>query len=88
VHDRYYFDPALCEYVNARDYYYDPETDLCFITCDQVVNSFSPEDVVKQLDGQEASPHTSELIELLITSSTSGRTSLHRGRPDRELLPA
>ena len=62
----YYFDPALCEYVNTRDYYYDPESDLCFVTCDQVVNSFAPEDVVKQLDAQEASPHTAELIELLI----------------------
>jgi len=62
----YYHDPATCEYINSRDYWKDTETDLVFVTCDQVVNSYSPEDVVRELDKQEQSPHTCELIELLI----------------------
>ena len=44
----------------------DPITGMIFVTCDEVVNSYSLEDVPKVLDVQEQSPHTCELIELLI----------------------
>jgi len=39
---------------------------MIFVSCDEVVNSYSVEDVPKILDAQEQSPHTCELIELLI----------------------
>ena len=62
----YYLDDATGDHIATRDYWYDPETDLLFIECDQVVNGFAVDAIVPWLDQQGASPHTSELIELLI----------------------
>jgi hypothetical protein len=62
----YYLDPAHVQHLLERDAWWDPETDVIFIACDEVVNSHSLENVPAVLDEQEKSPHTSELIELLI----------------------
>jgi hypothetical protein len=37
-----------------------------FIPCAMVVNSFAVEEIVPRLDERTASPHTAELVELLI----------------------
>ncbi len=62
----YYLDAATCEHIAGRDYWYDEETDLLFIDCDQVVNSYPLDQIVPCLEQQAANPHTAELIELLI----------------------
>ena len=62
----YYLPDATSRHIAGRDYWYDPETDLTFIECDQVVNGYQVDAIVPWLDKQAASPHTSELIELLI----------------------
>ncbi len=62
----YYLDEATVEHVAMRDCWYDAETDLTFIECDQVVNGFQVDDIAPWLDQQAASPHTGEMIELLI----------------------
>ena len=62
----YYLSPEQCEYCHSRDAWYDSETGLLFITCDAVVNSLQVEQIGPHLDEREASPHTGEMIELLI----------------------
>jgi len=62
----YHLDKAQAQHLRERDAWRDPETGMIFVTCDEVVNSYAPDDVVKVLDGQEESPHTCEMIELLI----------------------
>ena len=65
-HTGYYFDQATCRHLNARDYFHDPEADVTFVACDLVVNSVALEEIVPALERQAASPHTGELVELLI----------------------
>jgi hypothetical protein len=62
----YYFPPEHCEYCHSRDAWYDRETGLLFISCDAVVNSLSVEQIGPHLEERESSPHTGEMIELLI----------------------
>lgn len=62
----YYFTPAQCDYANSRPAWHDPEMGVTFIPCAAVVNAYSPEALVERLDKRAASPHTAELIELLI----------------------
>ena len=62
----YYLEPALAEHVAGRDYWWDPELDMCFISCDAVVNTYPPEAVPPRLDEVGGNAHTGELIELLI----------------------
>ncbi len=62
----YYLDRPHARRLLERDAWWDADTDIIFITCDEVVNSHSLECVPEVLDGQAESPHTSELIELLI----------------------
>ncbi|NCO39487.1 MAG: hypothetical protein COZ06_10470 [Armatimonadetes bacterium CG_4_10_14_3_um_filter_66_18] len=62
----YYLSPKTVDHCDARDYWYDTETDLLFLTCDAVVNGLQVAGVDPHLDRQAESPHTSELIELLI----------------------
>lgn len=62
----YHLDRTQVQHVCERDAWRDPVTGMIFVTCDEVVNSYSLEDVPKVLDVQEQSPHTCELIELLI----------------------
>lgn len=62
----YYLDTPHVRRLLERDAWWDADTDVIFIACDEVVNSQTLENVPKVLDEQEQSPHTSELIELLI----------------------
>jgi hypothetical protein len=62
----YYLPTEIKDYVNTRDSYYDAEMDLIFITEDATVNNIAVPDIEAWLDNQASSPHTSELIELLI----------------------
>ncbi len=62
----YYLDAAHVGRLLERDAWWDPDADIVFVACDEVVNSHSVEDVPRVLDEQESSPHTCELIELLI----------------------
>ncbi len=62
----YYLDRLHVQRLLERDAWWDPATDLVFIACDEVVNSQTLENVPRVLDDQEQSPHTCEMIELLI----------------------
>jgi len=77
----YYLPTDIKDHANARDYYYDPDTDLIFITEDATVNDIALEQIEPWLDKQAASPHTAELIELLIHEQYF-REELPDYRPD------
>ncbi len=62
----YYHSPEQCEYCHSRDAWHDRDTGLTFVSCDQVVNSWSVEEIGPMLDEREQSVHTCEMIELLI----------------------
>jgi hypothetical protein len=62
----YYLPPEQCDYCHSRDAWYDRDTDLIFVSCDAVVNGLAVEQIEPHLDERAASPHTCELIELLI----------------------
>ncbi len=62
----YYFPPDQCDYCHSRDAWYDRETGLHFVSCDAVVNGLEVEQIYPHLDEREQSPHTCEMIELLI----------------------
>ncbi len=62
----YYLDPELCARCDSRPAWHDYETGVTFIPCAMVVNSFSVEEIVPLLEKRAASPHTGELVELLI----------------------
>lgn len=62
----YYLTPEESAHCDARPAWHDHETGVTFIPCAIVVNAFSPERIVQILDERAASPHTGELIELLI----------------------
>ena len=62
----YYLDEETARHVAGRDYWFDTETDLIFIECDQVVNGFQVAEIAPWLDQRGSNPHTGELIELLI----------------------
>ena len=62
----YYLPPEQCDYCVGRNAWYDRDTDLTFVTCAAVVNGLSVEQIDPHLDERGASPHTGEMIELLI----------------------
>mgnify|MGYP000891231797 CR=1 FL=1 len=62
----YYFAPEQCTYMDSRPAWHDRGTGLTFIPCAMVVNSFAVEEIAPLLDKRAASPHTGELVELLI----------------------
>ncbi len=62
----YYFDVPTCRYVNTRDYFYDPQVDMTYLCCDMVVNNVPLVQIAPALEKQAESPHTGELMELLI----------------------
>jgi len=77
----YHLDRAQVAHLRERDAWRDPATGMIFVACDEVVNSYSVEDVPKILDQQEQSPHTCELIELLIHEQYF-REELSNHQPD------
>jgi len=79
----YYLPEAVRDHASERDCCYDPETDLIFITEDATVNNLAPEEVDPWLDRQAASPHTAELMELLIHEQYFRRELPHY-QPDVE----
>jgi len=63
---RYYLDESLSDHVAKRDYWWDPDMDMIFVSCDSVVNTYSLDDVVPRLETMGSNAHTGELMELLI----------------------
>jgi hypothetical protein len=63
---RYYLSEEIADHVAARDYWWDPDMDMLYVSCDSVVNTYALDDVVPRLEKVASSPHTSEVIELLI----------------------
>jgi hypothetical protein len=62
----YYLDAPHVRRLQERDAWWDADTDIIFVACDEVVNSETLEAVPQVLDEQAESPHSSEMIELLI----------------------
>jgi len=62
----YYLNREQALHLLSRDAWKDTETGLTFVACDEVVNSYPLDQITHVLDKQEESPHTCELIELLI----------------------
>ena len=62
----YYLAPELAAHVAGRDYWWDPDLDMAFVSCDAVVNSYPLDAIVPRLDVVGGNAHTGELIELLI----------------------
>jgi hypothetical protein len=79
----YYLSDDLKDHANERDAWYDPETDLLFVTEDATVNNLRVEEVVPWLERQAANPHTGELLELLIHEQYF-REELSHFQPDIE----
>ena len=63
---RYYLTPEQSAYCDTRPAWHDHETGITFIPCAMVVNSFKVEEIVPRLEKRAQSPHTAELVELLI----------------------
>ncbi|MCC6446803.1 MAG: hypothetical protein IT210_25550 [Armatimonadetes bacterium] len=63
---KYYIGPEMNDYLYWRDYWHDFDRGITFIQCDMVVNGVALANIKPQLDSYLASPHTSELVELLI----------------------
>ncbi|HOX39033.1 MAG TPA: hypothetical protein PL033_13700 [Candidatus Brocadiia bacterium] len=62
----YYLDERVKDHANCRDCWHDFETGLTFVTCDAVVNGLALEAIEPHIERQAASPHTGEMMELLI----------------------
>jgi hypothetical protein len=62
----YYLTPDQCAYCDSRPAWHDADAGLTFIQCASVVNGLEVEAIGPHLDARAASPHTGELIELLI----------------------
>ena len=62
----YYLLPEMCRYIDSRGAWHDRDTGMTFVNCAAVVNALDLEAVPARLDQRAASPHESELIELLI----------------------
>ncbi|MCC6696741.1 MAG: hypothetical protein IT365_14015 [Candidatus Hydrogenedentes bacterium] len=62
----YYHDLEQCAYCDRRGAWYDRETGLFFVRCTSVVNLLEVEEIVPFLNRRTATPHTSEMVELLI----------------------
>ncbi len=63
---KYYLSHELADYIATREYWWDPDMDMIYLSCDMVVNSYELDDVIPHLETVGASPHTSEVVELLI----------------------
>jgi hypothetical protein len=62
----YYHDLAQCAYCDSRGAWYDRDTGLFFIRCTSVVNLLEVEEVIPFLNARTSTPHTSEMVELII----------------------
>lgn len=63
---RYYMDEETATHAAKRDYWWDPDMDMVFVSCDCVVNSYKLEDIEPHLEKTCTSAQTAEVIELLI----------------------
>jgi len=73
----YHLPASLKDHINERDAWYDPDTDLLFVTEDATVNNLRVEEVVPWLERQAANPHTGQLLELLIHEQYCRRELSH-----------
>jgi len=62
----YYLPREQCAYCDTRGAWHDHETNLTFIRCTSVVNAVALEAIPSTLDKRTATPHTAEMLELLI----------------------
>ena len=63
---RYYLPGSISDRLATRDYWWDPDMDVIFVSCDAVVNGYRLDEVVPRLEEVGSSAHTAEVIELLI----------------------
>ena len=77
----YYLDPPHVQHLVERDAWWDADTDIIFVACDEVVNSHALDRVPQVLDEQEKSPNTCELDALLINEQYF-RRELMNFQPD------
>lgn len=63
---RYHLTAEQSAYCDSRPAWHDHETGMTFIPCAIVVNSYPLEEIEARLDKRAGSPHTAELVELLI----------------------
>ena len=62
----YYHARGHCAYCDTRGAWHDPETALTFVRCTSVVNALEAEDIDAALEARTSTPHTGEMVELLI----------------------
>ena len=62
----YYLPRQQCAHCDTRGAWYDPATDLTFIRCTAVVNALEVEEIAPFLDARTDTPHTADMLELLI----------------------
>ena len=62
----YYLSPEQSAWCDKRPAWYDRETDMFFIPCAIVVNSYPVKEIKQRLDSRAHSPLQAELVELLI----------------------
>ncbi len=77
----YYLSKEQCAYCDTRGAWHDPETGMTFIRCTAVVNAIALDEVPRYLDARTATPHTAEMLELLIHEQYF-RSELHYFQPD------
>jgi hypothetical protein len=78
----YYLPADEIARVAARDYWWDPDHDVLFVSCDSVVNSYALDAVVPRLEQVAGSPHTAEVIELLIHEQYFRSELTYHHQPD------
>lgn len=62
----YYLDAAMAAHIAARDYWWDPELDVYYVSFDAVLNTLELGTIAPHLEQVSANPHTGELLELMI----------------------
>jgi hypothetical protein len=62
----YYLPKEQCAYCDTRNAWHDHDTKLTFIRCTSVVNGLEVEAIPDYLDQRASTPHTAEMVELLI----------------------
>lgn len=62
----YYLPENQCSYCDTRNAWHDRDTGITFIRCTAVINTLELEDIPRVLEERTTSPHTQDMLELLI----------------------
>ena len=76
----YYLTRDLCAHCDARGAWHDRDTGLTFLRCASVINAIEVEAIEPFLDKRSSTPHTAEMVELLIHEQYF-RKELHYYQP-------